>query len=493
MGFGIWFLLSQVYLSAAPQAPLDAAMDSRGPYVILVSEKASDRFADAVAQARFLHPEATEHIFQPEDLSPVAELLAETSPRYALVFLLPDELDVNFAWQWLGVVTAVDHDPFVDVRTGFVTGASRSEAAQFMQRIASVASGRAHLPGGVVDNLGPNAMIAESAFQSARSTFFLPAFQDRFTVRSISHGRSGFPAGRLKSMAQSGIVHFGGHGYPNRIVDGLTASQMRDLQLSACVLFNGACYTGVTGRWFNVVRGAVQEEWVDPSDSFCLSALANRTVGYLAALHADHGIPVYQAMEFYAYTGASLGDIIKHTHDGVILASGGRLPELTPFVDQSPAPQWTPTDFMLNGTASRVLFGDPALRIGSACTDPPFDIRIVAEEPSSMQVEATLANASLRATYTDTYFSDLATNTNLFNDCCRLAIPMPPEWDTVSRVAVKSVTAGKSSIAHRLAGYGLEWDHGERILHVQVDVRSLGYMQSAFRQPGSRVVLELER
>ena len=31
-----------------------------------------------------------------------------------------------------------------------------------------------------------------------------------------------------------------------------------------------------------------------------------------------------------------------------------------PFAEGAPAPRWTPTDFMLKGTASRVLFGDPA-------------------------------------------------------------------------------------------------------------------------------------
>ena len=41
------------------------------------------------------------------------------SRAYALVFIEPDELDVNFAWSWLKIACGLDDDPFVDVRTGF--------------------------------------------------------------------------------------------------------------------------------------------------------------------------------------------------------------------------------------------------------------------------------------------------------------------------------------------------------------------------------------
>ena len=69
------------------------------------------------------------------------------------------------------------------------------------------------------------------------------------------------------------------------------------------------------------------EEEVKPEVSFCLSMLNNNVLGYFSALHPDHGVPVYQEMEFLATDGASLGDIIKHTYDGVILANGGVLVE----------------------------------------------------------------------------------------------------------------------------------------------------------------------
>ena len=61
--------------------------------------------------------------------------------------------------------------------------------------------------------------------------------------------------------------------------------------------------------------------------------------------------------ETIADTGCSLkayrGDVIKNTHDGVILASGGRLPDFDTFVNGMPRPRWTPSEVMLKGTANR--------------------------------------------------------------------------------------------------------------------------------------------
>src|SRR5205085_6809887 len=102
--------------------------------------------------------------------------------------------------------------------------------------------------------------------------------------------------------------------------------------------FNGACYTGVTHRWFEPTASGLQSRTVAASDCFCLKMLQTPAVAYLAALHPDHGMPVYQEMEYFAYRGATLGDVIKHTHDGVILSAGGKLPALAPLKDGGTIP-----------------------------------------------------------------------------------------------------------------------------------------------------------
>jgi hypothetical protein len=60
--------------------------------------------------------------FDPSDLERVKPSLQRIQPRYALVFVEPAQLDVNFAWKLLKVLSEIDDDPFVDVRYGFVTG-----------------------------------------------------------------------------------------------------------------------------------------------------------------------------------------------------------------------------------------------------------------------------------------------------------------------------------------------------------------------------------
>jgi hypothetical protein len=201
----------------------------------------------------------------------------------------------------------------------------------------------------------------------------IPVLAKRFSIQTISHGAAAFLDKRLASHQAAGMIHLGGHGHPDRVDDGVTGTQAGKLKLAPCVVFNGACYTGVTSRWFDpFTQKSVVENTAKAADSFCLNMLDNQALGYLAALHVDHGMPVYQEMEFLAYQGASLGDAIKFIHDGVILGSGGKLLKLEPFVAGKPPPNWTASEVMLKGTASRVLFGDPALILIAAFTEPPL-------------------------------------------------------------------------------------------------------------------------
>jgi hypothetical protein len=232
---------------------------------------------------------------------------------------------------------------------------------------------------------------------------------------------------------------------------------------------------------------------VAPEDCFCLNLLGNQAVAYLAALHPDHGIPVYQEMEFLAYRGASLGEVIKQTHDGVILGFGGKLPEIEPLAADAPSPRWTPSEVMLKGTAARVLFGDPALVVTEAFTPEPFDVSVVTSGEDALQITAVLANTELLSTYTDTYHADLAANKQQFNDRALVVAQLPAGWDRVGEVRVVEVEAGGKPLEHRLVGHAVEQEGSVYRLHVQVDVPTEGYMKSRFRRLGSRVVLNVQR
>jgi hypothetical protein len=480
--------------SSAPRETLSVRFDTRGPYLILATNKAEKSYAKAIVKAMEFHPQAARATFAPDDLAGARKVLQERQPRYALLFMEPAELDVNWAWQWLTLATQLDDDPFVDVRTGIITGATPDDAAAFVERIGAAVGGRAKLPGLCLDNLGPNTQAGKTAFYRNPGNFMIPVLERRLGLVTISHGVEAFTDERLASMNGAGIVHLGGHGHPDRVDEGLRGAQVKNLQLSPCVVFNGACYTGVTHRWYEqwTQEGKVAEKIVPAADCFCLNLLRNEAVAYLAALHPDHGVPVYQEMEHLAFSGAPLGDVIKYTHDGVILGSGGRLPKFERFASGMPSPQWTPSDVMLKGTASRVLFGDPALVVLDAFSSAPFSIA-QKEKDGALHVTATLANPSLKSSYTDTYHADLARDKNLFNDRALIVADLPQGWNNVSGVEVVCVKAGGQAMQHRLVGYGVERDGEKRRLHAQVDVPSHGYMQSPFRVVGAEVELKVKR
>ncbi|MBN2198728.1 MAG: hypothetical protein JW747_02660 [Candidatus Aminicenantes bacterium] len=461
---------------------MPVSLDEHGPYLILHTARAGADYGQAVDLAGHLHPGAGVAELDLSGLDLLQSRLKELQPHCCLIFLKPDELDVNLAWKWLELSAALDGDPFVDVRTGFITGENPEAVLRFVKRIDDAAAGRLALPAAVIDNLGPNEMMKKDGWMKQRGSFMTPALAAAFPTYTISHGMEGFTKERLGEMSGAGIVHFGGHGYPDRIVNCLNGPFARRVPFSPSVVFNGACYTGVTGRWFDVETGAARSKTVPIPHSLALGILSNQAVGYLAALHPDHGIPVYQEMEFLAYTGASLGDVMKHTHDGVILASGETLPLLEPLVEGGPLPR-TPAEIMLTGTASRVLFGDPALRIMEPVTEPPLDVTLTPEFGRAV-ITARVKNPGLKTTFSDTYYSDMS-QTNQFNDRLLITCEWTEAWKDVGDVAVERLTARGEALPHRLVGWAFEEDGGRTFLHVQVDVLSTGYLDSPLRTPGA--------
>jgi hypothetical protein len=146
---------------------------------------------------------------------------------------------------------------------------------------------------------------------------------------------------------------------------------------------------------------------------------------------------------------------------------------------------------MRTGTAARVLFGDPALGVGQAFTPPPWEIALTPAGEKIWKIVATLRNTDLKSTFTDTYHGDLAGDPNLFNDRALITCDLPDRCGGVKEVRVVRVAAGGATLRSRLIGFAVETDAGARRLHVQVDVPTTGYMQSALRQAGALVELQV--
>ena len=501
LGFGVLGLLAGVVATVlslqmqpggdAKQA-LTVSLDPATHYLIVATPAAAKEYADAILLAGKLHPGALVATLEDSALSTMQRILSAYAPRYTLVFLLPDELDVRFAWNWLTAASRIDDDPFVDTSTGFMTGESPAAVLAFMQRTQEAVAGRIILPGKLIDNLGPNSMAAASDWQQMPGSYMVPVFTSRLGSETISHGTRAFTAERLQAMNGAGLLHYGGHGYPDRVVDSLNGPFVRKLGLAPNVFFNGACYTGVTGRWFENVNGWIRERQVKPELSFALGVLANNSVGYLAALHPDHGIPVYQEMEYLAWQGGSLGDVMRYTHNGVVMGNGGRFPQFDSFQDSMRAPDDTSESIMLKGTAARVLFGDPALKIMSSFSPPPFTIRQEMTGEGRMTVVASTAAPALKASYADTFHADLS-RTKQFNDRAWIVVDLPDDWPGPGRLEIQSVSAGGQEIEHRLIGQALEQEGGKQRLHVQIDTVSTGYLEGPLRQAGASVTLQVSR
>lgn len=508
VSFGVWLglcggmvgLLCGIYAvflakqTTSAREPLSIRLDSAGPFLFVMTPKARSAYAEAIAVARQLHPEAREEVLESPDLLPMEAILANHAPRYVMVFLLPEELDLPWVWNWFLAASHIDDDPFLDTSTGFITGESPATVKAWMERIRDAVSGRIVLSGKLIDNLGPNPSIGEKEWQETPGSFFLPVVADRMGMVTISHGTRAFTTDRLSSMAGAGLIHYGGHGYPDRVVDSLNGPFVRRMPLDPCVFFNGACYTGVTGRWFDLTQNQIREDRVRPEYSFALGVLSNNVIAYLAALHADHRIPVYQEMEYLAWSGASLGDVMRQTHNGVVMANGGKTPtfEIEDLQNGAPVPDWSPADIMRKGTASRILFGDPALKVLDPLTPPPFSVEVVRKDEETLSVTAVVTNPHLRATYTDTYHADLS-ETNQFNDRAWIVLPLPEGWKEVSEVSVDRVESEGKAIRHRLIGFAVEEEGAVHQLHIQVDLPSTGYMTGPMRREGSKLCLTVHR
>jgi hypothetical protein len=472
---------------------LNAELDSSRSFLILSTEKASIEYEDAIRESRTLHPEAKSEIFDPNDLSSAESILKKHTPYYVQVFIPPQELDVNFGWKWLTMTAHLDEDSFVDTRTGFITGASPKAAADFVKRISRAVSGELQIPAKMIDNLGPNLQAGENFFNKFSHSNFVPILGKRMKLESLSHGTSGISQNHLNSMKGAGLLHFGGHGHPGQIDNGMTAEQILNTEFSPCVCFSGACYTGVVGRYFEMFgpEGKVIEKMAEHDDSFCLNLLNNNVIGYLASLHPDHGIPVYQEMEYMTLKGAALGEVIKYTYDGVVLGNGGRLPDFETLSNGMASPQWTPTEIMLKGTASRVLFGDPSLRLLKPLqVEKPLEVT-VDHEPKKLILGAIMNNPEYRAIFTDTFHDYLAFRKNMFNDRVLFCVQLPSGFENPSSVKVLGAANGSSRIKYRLQAWGVEQEQENHFLHVQVDLASEGFMKSEWRNAGAAVGIEV--
>jgi len=452
------------------------------PATVLTDVPKTDPFHAVVVKT--LAAAGTREVVRFERPADALPALRKIRPRHVIVVVRPETLDVNLAYDLLDTFSRVDDDPFVDLGYGIITGRTPEAALAFLQETQAVRKRPGLTPRSVMDNLGPNMADNDRLILWGRANC-LPPLQGGFKLDSMNHGRRGYPDDRLDALRGWGFIHLGGHGVPDRIEQGLTARQIAKANLRHAVVFNGACWTGVTRRSFDWRTGRIRA--VETEDSFCLEVLERGAAAYLAALHPDHGIPVYQEMERMFWTGESLGEVMKHTYDQVVLASGGKRPELPRWRDGESPPLLGRGKVELYGTAARVFFGDPRLRPTRSVAKPPYGIKVTPVR-GGFRIAARMRNPDLRFTHMDTFAGDLAKNPMQFNDRFYLQVKLPAGSKIVS-VEVVSAKAKRKDVKHRLVAFAVEERDGRSILHVQVDFPTRGYQVSDIRNPSAGLEL----
>ena len=245
----------------------------------------------------------------------------------------------------------------------------------------------------------------------------------------------------------------------------------------------------MTSRYFKRGASGVEIEQFEDDDLFCLNLIDTGVAAYFAAVHPDHGIPVYQEMEFMLTTGADCGDTMKHSYDSVVMGNGGKALRCPRLEVGKPDPIDTPKAVMLYGTAARILFGDPAARPVVKPIPGPYKIK-VQKKGKGFRAQVRLVNPAVKYSLQDTFHFHLSADKSQFNDRVYVRVPLPKKLADVSELSVSRAFAGSTNLEHELLCYAVEEWHGQRFLHVQIDFPTTGYQMSKMRTSDTTVWID---
>ena len=426
--------------------------------------KAAQRLAE--------YREAPVVALKPGKLDELFDTLRRLEPRHVALVLPPSRIDFNFQRRFLQRATELDDDPFVDFAYGYITGADDKEALAFVET-GIAADGGQRVPGLV--------SIAGGVERSRELSYPYPLRGRAFPVlRYLVAGKKHFPEeGRdreyvaevLPKLRKVPAVMFIGHGWPAEIVGGPEARDLRDLRLDRSIVLNVACYTGVTGTYFerDWRAGRLLRKEVPLDESFCLGVLRSGACGYTAYLCPRPAGPELDCdlLDLMIH-GRSLGEARRRDYDKTVLGFLGYGEErmrLSPLREGAPLGRVRDAvrEMMLEGATGGVVFGDPALK---AFKPQPelHPVRIgVRRSKGELRVEATCIAQALFLHCSD--------------PTAKLGKSMAHK--VVARVAleegerVAGIELGKVKVGGREQAAGLVWaieeDHGERFLHVKVN------------------------
>lgn len=302
--------------------------------------------------------------FDPDDLEPLREVLVKASPRYVAIVLNPYRLHFDLQRRFLQLATEIDDDPFVDFEFGYITGRTPADAellvARSLAREPVKPKRAASMDGGGAASRQMELPLSLRG-ESLPRTRFAVAGDEAFP----EDGRDvAFIAEHLPELDGADVVMFAGHGIPTEVIGGPRSRDLRRASLADAVVLNVACYTGVTGYYYERSNRGLIRKQISIDDSFCLSVLETGVLGYTAYLCPRPAGPELSTdMVDLLVGGASLGAARRRDYDETVLGFlgfGADRMQLRSVVDGFPARDPV-RDMMLEGATGGVLFGDPAV------------------------------------------------------------------------------------------------------------------------------------
>lgn len=304
----------------------------------------------------------------PKNLNELQMKLAERPPRSVAFVIEPSDININVVEQILLMSTRMDFDPFVDFEYGFITGRNGKAAVGLVN---AAGKPKYKMPAITLFGVGSKQMG-----KSGRRNTSWPLGKGKVPLKSLnSIGEtdetrdSAFIEKSLAELDRAPILLLASHGYPDGLVGGIKASDIRGRDFGGTVALNIACYNGVTSSWYedDWSTMTVKERQVDSQDSFCLQMIDNGVAAYVAYVTPRPAGPtMFGDALIVASSGKTMGELRKEDANRIVLAhlmTGDEKLMIKPLANgQTIKAGRLPGDIVKRMSTGGVLIGDPAFQ-----------------------------------------------------------------------------------------------------------------------------------
>jgi hypothetical protein len=282
---------------------------------------------------------------------------------------------------------------------------------------------------------------------------------------SLKAGDTDFLRQQVSTVEQCDFLLVDGESSPGRL-PGLPAEELGRLRLDSSIVFSGGAYSGVVGTAFDPSADVLRRRSIDPETSLVLTLLRDGAAAVFAPLDRGPSGQIEREWTDAVLSDEPLGWVLKHGYEEAILAAGARSPSPEIPKDGEPAPRSFGDP--LTQSATRVLFGDPSLKLFSRDHHPPF--RYVATQRSKDAQDRDV----LQVTWRVLSFDCAGAFQNPWGAGSRvhLRIDLPAGTSRAQAAVVRSEARG-APVEARVASSAIERWRGDTFLHLLLQGKEL--------------------